>query len=92
MFKGAYFTAVINKEEPRDYDLVISNYAFSELPKKLQLAYIEKVLAKAKRGYLTMNSGLGNARSIGKLDIDELKELLPEFTLIEEEPLTADHN
>ena len=92
LFKGAYFTTVINKEESRAYDLVISNYAFSELPKKLQLAYIEKVLAKAKRGYLTMNSGLGNARSIGKLDIDELKELLPEFTLIEEEPLTADHN
>ena len=92
LFKGAYFTTVINKEESRAYDLVISNYAFSELPKKRQLAYIEKVLAKAKRGYLTMNSGLGNARSIGKLDIDELKELLPEFTLIEEEPLTADHN
>ena len=92
LFKGAYFTTVINKEEPRAYDLVISNYAFSELPKRVQLTYIEKVLAKAKSGYLTMNSGLRNTRLTGKLNIDELKELLPEFTLIEEEPLTADQN
>lgn len=92
LLKGAYFTTVINKEKPRDYDLVISNYAFSELPKMLQLAYIRKVLANSKKGYLTMNSGLGNARSTGKLSIDELKQLLPEFKLIEEEPLTANQN
>ena len=92
LLKGAYFTTVINKEEPHDYDLVISNYAFSELPKMLQLAYVKKVLAKSKRGYLTMNSGLGNARSTAKSSIEELKQLLPEFKLIEEEPLTANQN
>ena len=92
LLKGAYATTVINKAEPCHYDLVISNYAFSELPKKLQLAYIEKVLAKAKSGYLTMNSGLRNSRSIGKLDIKDLRELLPEFAMIEEEPLTGDQN
>jgi len=92
LFKGAYFTTVINKEEPRNYDLVISNYAFSELPKMLQLSYIRKVLIKAKKGYLTMNSGLGNTRSSGKLDIIELRKLLPEFSIIKETPLTADQN
>ena len=90
LLDGAYYTTVINKEVPREYDLVISNYAFSELPKKLQLAYIDKVLSKAKRGYLTMNSGLGNRRYIGKLSLDELTELLPQFSLIKEEPLTSD--
>jgi len=92
LLKGAYATTVINKEEPRDYDMVISNYAFSELPKTLQLAYINKVLSKSKKGYLTMNSGLGGCFSPGKLTISELKELLPKFRVIEEEPLTADHN
>ena len=92
LLNGAYATTVINKEGPRDYDLVISNYAFSELPKTLQLAYIKKVLANSKKGYLTMNSGLGNDRSAGKLALSELTELLPEFRVIEEEPLTADQN
>lgn len=92
LLNGAYATTVINQEEPRDYDLIISNYAFSELPKTLQLAYINKILAKSKKGYLTMNSGLGNSRSTGKLTLDELTKLLPEYKMIEEEPLTADQN
>ena len=92
LLNGAYATTVINTEEPRDYDLVISNYAFSELPKILQLAYIKKVLANSKRGYLTMNTGLGNDRSTGKLNLNELSKLLPEFRVIEEEPLTSDQN
>jgi len=36
-------------------DLVISNYAFSECIKAIQDDYINKVLNKAKRGYLTYN-------------------------------------
>jgi len=39
------------------YDLVISNYAFSELPKTLQLMYLDKIILRAKNGYLTMNTG-----------------------------------
>ena len=39
-----------------------------------------------------MNSGLGNDRSTGKLKLNELKKLLPEFRVIEEEPLTSDQN
>ena len=40
-----------------NFDLVISNFAFSELPRALQIKYVEKVLSKSKRGYLVMNSG-----------------------------------
>jgi hypothetical protein len=36
-------------------DLVISNYAFSECVKGVQDDYIEKILAKSKRGYITYN-------------------------------------
>lgn len=94
LLNGAYYTTVINKEVPRDYDLVISNCAFSELPKKLQLVYIDKVLSKAKRGYLTMNmnTGVGGLPSVGKLSLNELKEALPKFSIIEEQPLTGKHN
>jgi putative sugar O-methyltransferase len=92
LLNGAYNTTVINKEVPQEYDLVISNYAFSELPKKLQLKYINKVLSKAKRGFLIMNSGKENSRFKESFSLNELKELLPKFLLIEEEPLSSDQN
>ena len=78
-----------------EYDsLVISNYAFSELPRKLQIEYIEKVLGKCKFGYLIMNSGISNqtGRSAGKLSLEELKGLLPPFEILEEIPSTGPDN
>jgi len=76
------------------WDLVISNYAFSELPSDLQKIYIEKVLSKSERGYLVMNSGMTNhsGRSDGKLTIEELRKLLPEFQIFEEIPNTGPDN
>lgn len=76
-----------------DYDLAISNYAFSELPSKLQVKYIEKIFLKSRRGYLTMNSGLPNsAFQSDKLSLAELKNLLPKFDVIDEKPLTHPGN
>lgn len=94
LLNGAYEICTINRAMPESYDLVISNYAFSELPKNLQLKYIEKVLSKSKRGYLTMNSGRGGGldRSFPKLSIKELEERLPKFDVFEEKPLTFEYN
>lgn len=77
------------------YDFVMSNYAFSELPKVLQLKYIEKVLANASKGYLTMNSGRAGSAAVAgdnKLSLEELRNLLPPFEVIEEEPYTSPQN
>jgi hypothetical protein len=58
MLKSSYHTTSLNQHQGDViYDLVISNYAFSELPSELQTRYIEKIILKAKRGYLTINSG-----------------------------------
>jgi putative sugar O-methyltransferase len=92
LLNGAYRVTTINETLPANYDLVISNYAFSELPTVLQHAYIRKVLANSERGYLTMNSGLGGRRSSGKLSIEQLQELLPPFEIYEEDPLTSPYN
>ena len=92
LMNGAYKTTFINQETPNDYDLVISNYAFSELPSVLQDTYLDKVLSRSKRGYLTMNSGLGGDRSIGKQSLAQLREKLPKFEVYEEEPITSQHN
>lgn len=91
---GSYRPCTLNKHDGRaEFDLVISNYAFSELPSHLQDKYIQKVLSRAKRGYITMNSGFKNEpRTIGKLSFDALKERLPNFDVIKEEPLTSANN
>ena len=80
--------------ENREFDLVISNYAFSELPRNLQIEYLERVLLKSKNGYLIMNSGRGNAtgRSSGKLSLKELSERIPGLLVKEEIPLTSPDN
>jgi len=69
-----------------EYDLVISNYAFSEFSRSLQKEYIEKVFLKSKSGFILMNNGktdkngkhlcgkYGNSESM--LDI-ELIKILP---------------
>ena len=75
-------------------DLVISNYAFSELPRNLQEKYLERVIKHAKNGYLIMNTGKSNStgRSDGKLSLDELREVLPEIQILKEYPLTGPDN
>ncbi len=87
-------SANIERLVSADYDLVISNYAFSELPRDTQLDYVKSVLARSKRGYLTMNSGRSNwtGRSAGKLTLDELRMLLPGCEILEESPLTGPDN
>jgi putative sugar O-methyltransferase len=84
----AYQTTTLNRHSGDDvYDLVISNYAFSELPAELQRRYIGKLMRSAKRGYLTMNSGLPDSVfQRNKLTLAELTELLPEFKVLPEEP------
>jgi putative sugar O-methyltransferase len=94
LLNGSYDTYTLNKHPGNiNYDLVISNYAFSELPSKLQTLYLEKILSQSKRGYLTMNSGRPDCAFIkDKLNIDELKRFLPRFDIFPEEPLTYKGN
>jgi putative sugar O-methyltransferase len=42
--------------DTRAYDLVLSNYALSELNEEAQSFYVDKVLSRCRRGYLTWNS------------------------------------
>lgn len=90
----SYQTSTINRESgTEEFDLVISNYAFSELPAELQLCYVKKILSKAKRGYLTMNSGLGKSpRSENKLSLAQLRAMLPPSEVIPDLPIKHDEN
>jgi hypothetical protein len=94
LLRGAYRTSTLNRNDGAEsYDLVISNYAFSELPAALELRYIEKICSCSQRGYLTMNSGLEDSCfTKNKLSLDRLKQLLPPFEIMEEKPLTFRKN
>lgn len=91
ILSGSYILSTLNQNAGDEvYDLVVSNYAFSEFPESLQRAYITKILAKARRGYLTMNTGREKTKN--KLSLAELRELLPPFEILEERPQTAATN
>jgi hypothetical protein len=92
LLNGAYKTEVINKILPSKYDLVISNYAFSELPSKLQEVYLKKVITRSKKGYLTMNSGLGGFFSKGAMSLSEISKFLNNFEIFEEDPIFSRYN
>lgn len=86
-----YHPSTIDSIKNRSYDLAISNYAFSELPKAIQLKYIE-IFKKCKRGYLTMNSGNGGIYDKGKLTLNDIKSILPNISVFEENPKTYKGN
>jgi hypothetical protein len=77
---------------PRDaeYDLVISNYAFSECVGRGQRDYLERVLSRSRRGYLTMN--FTNPPRFRSLSRDELSSALPDARWLPEEPRTHPAN
>lgn len=76
-----------------DFDLVISNYAYSELNRELQDLYWEKIIKRSKNGYFTLNfiSYLFNINSYNK------EQLLLKFSeknpsILEENPNTFENN
>ena len=89
-----YRTTTINQlDNTQSFDFIISNYAFSELPKKLQIVYLNKVIKKSKRGYMTMNS-TGSIKSDSNYNLhkEDIKLYLPNLKIINEEPRTAENN
>jgi len=81
------------EELPNDksYDLFISNYAFTECNKSIQLEYFDKVLSKSNKGYLTANF-INNFFNLDYLTRDELQSMLPNSILVPEEPKTHPNN
>jgi hypothetical protein len=80
-----------NHNDPnKDIDLVISNYAFSELSRNLQEIYLKNVILNSKRGYLIYNEiGKGAFDSIY---VEEFVSRIPGAVIVEEFPLTHPKN
>lgn len=82
--------ATMNELEKQSYDMVISNYAFSELPRDIQNVYLEKVILESKRGYITLNEITPEYFKSYKRE--ELIEIIPNAQILEEKPLTHRNN
>lgn len=73
-----------------DSELVISNYAFSELCREVQDVYLNNIIMHAKKGYITWNE-LSHTRLDGH-SVEEICEMIPGSRIIDEVPLSAEGN
>jgi putative sugar O-methyltransferase len=65
----------MNELPKNNYDLVISNYAFTELRREIQDVYLEKVLLSATKGYITYNEI--NPKDFNSYTKEELIKIIP---------------
>jgi hypothetical protein len=72
------------------YDLLISNYAFSECARPVQLDYIDKIINKSKQGYILYND-ISNRFGIDSLSKEEFTTLVA-CSEKPEEPLSGVNN
>jgi putative sugar O-methyltransferase len=87
---GAQFLGMDELDEASTFDLVVSNYAFSECKRPIQRTYLDKVLLRSSRGYLTVNTI--TPRRFRSFTQDELLDALPGSSIEAEEPKTHDGN
>jgi hypothetical protein len=71
-------------------NLVLSNYALSEVNRELQVEYFKKIVSNIGRGYLTWNALA--EKQLGGLTIRDLQSFIPDSHVIQEFPLTAEGN
>lgn len=76
-----------------DGDLVISNYAISEVTLSNQVSYTEKLLCYAKRGFLICNGGRGERKNRTSEDWEaSLAKIQKEVLVFPETPQTGGSN
>ena len=90
LINTTFSTHTINEYSPQNQDLIISNYAFSELPRLVQEKYFEKVISQAQRGYMIMNTGLD--KDDDRLGPEFFRAKFPNVNILKEEPLTSSKN
>ena len=80
----------MNELDYTNYDLLISNYAFTELARDVQEIYLNKVILNCKMGYITYNDI--NPDFYHSFKKEELLNLIPNSIMLEEKPLTHKNN
>lgn len=76
--------------QPVSGDLLVSNYAFSELTRGTQDKYINWMFKNFKKGYVTWNTL--SESNLGGFKLSELLSTYKQLRVLEEKPLTAPGN
>lgn len=71
-------------------ELIISNYAFSELCREVQDMYLSNVIKNAEKGFITWNE-LSHVHLDGH-SLEEILEMIPGSRTLDEVPLSAEGN
>ncbi len=71
-------------------DILLSNYALSEISRELQLEYLNKVVLNCERGYMAWNT-ISELQG-GGLTLAEVLDLIPGSRAEEESPLSSEGN
>lgn len=80
----------LNTLRAREWDLVISNYALTELPRAFQEAYMERAVRRSRRGYVTFNRI--NPPSFRSMEAQEIAGQVHAAAIGPEVPLTHQGN
>jgi putative sugar O-methyltransferase len=80
----------MNELDVRNYDLLISNYAFSELSRSIQDVYLSKIVLNSSKGYITFNEI--SPEKFNSYKREELIGIIPNSRIVEERPLTHRNN
>lgn len=74
-------------------DLFLSDYAFSELARPVQEMYFEKIISKAKAGYVTWDGDFfAEAGLYDGFTLKEFVSLIPNAKVLPEEPVTTSND
>lgn len=76
--------------QSNDFELVISNYAFSELSRNMQKTYLDRIILRAEHGYITWSPV--SFFSLDGYSLAELIRILPKAQIMDERPLTGARN
>jgi len=76
--------------EEEAFDLVISNYAFTELQGGIQDVYLRRVISRSRCGYITYNEI--TPPEFRSYKADQLVSMIPGATILPEIPLTHPRN
>lgn len=88
--KGVSFIDGTSDFQPIESDLVISNYAYSELRRDVQDMYFSKVIRNSKHGYITWNRL--SERMLDGYTLEEFATKIENCRIIDEIPLTYEGN
>lgn len=87
---GVSFIDGTSEFQPIESDLLISNYAYSELRRDVQDMYFEKVISHSKHGYITWNRL--SERNLDGYTLEEFAMKIENCRIIDEVPLTYEGN